>query len=118
MLPRAQPLEVTVPTTAGRRHRGGIRVHRQRLVSNDRVLRDGIPVTSLTRTLLDLAAVLDARAFGRAFEEAQVLHRLSPATLAAELVARPRRRGAGKLRTVLDEAVEPGRPNRSLSCGS
>jgi very-short-patch-repair endonuclease len=114
ILPRTQPLEVTVPTTSGCRHRDGMRVHRRRLVPNDRVVRDGIPVTSLTRTFLDLAAGLDARTLAQAFEEAQILHRLRPATLAAELVAQPGRRGAGKLRTVLDGAVEPGQAESVL----
>jgi hypothetical protein len=36
----------------------------------DRTVRDGIPVTSLARTLLDLAEVVNARQLERAFDEA------------------------------------------------
>jgi very-short-patch-repair endonuclease len=44
-------------TAASRRHRKqGIRLHYAELTSTDRAIRDGIPTTSLSRTLLDLAA--------------------------------------------------------------
>lgn len=108
IVPAVQPLEVTVPPATGRGHRDGIRVHRQRLRPEERVVRDGIPSTALARTLLDLAAILDARTLGHAFEEAQILHRLSPASLAAELAVQPGRRGARKLQALLAEAVDPG----------
>jgi hypothetical protein len=52
------PLHVTGPVQ--RRSRAPIRLHRARgLEEVDRVLRDGIPVTSLSRTLLDVAATED-----------------------------------------------------------
>jgi hypothetical protein len=108
ILPAMEPLEITIPTTAGRPHRDGIRVHRQRLEDAERTNRHGIPTTTLARTLLDLAAVLDAQALGRAFEEAQVRHHLSPALLAADLAAHPGRRGARRLGALLADAVEPG----------
>jgi very-short-patch-repair endonuclease len=108
ILPGMQPLEVTIPTTAGRPHRDGLRVHRQLLQPRERETRHGIPVTTLARTLIDLAAVLDARTLAGAFEEAQVSHRLSPAVVAAELVGRPGCRGSRGLRALLAGAVEPG----------
>jgi hypothetical protein len=108
ILPASQPLEVTVPSTAGRPHRDGIRVHRQRLLGRDRTDRLGIPTTTLSRTLVDLAAVVDGRALAGALEEAQVRHRLNPALIAAELTAFPGRRGAKALRAVLAGAVIPG----------
>ncbi|MGI8804730.1 MAG: type IV toxin-antitoxin system AbiEi family antitoxin domain-containing protein [Thermoleophilaceae bacterium] len=50
----------------------GIRVHRPRsLHPEDRTIRDGIPVTSLARTLLDLAEVLNPRQLDHAVEEAE-----------------------------------------------
>lgn len=78
---------------AGYPHRESIRVHRETLRADEHTIRDAIRVTTLTRTLPDLATVLDARALGRAFEESQVLHSLGPAVLPAEAVARNGRRG-------------------------
>lgn len=50
-------LEVTVPEVC-RRIRG-IEIHRSRiLTASDQTIEDGIPVTSVARTLLDLGAVL------------------------------------------------------------
>jgi very-short-patch-repair endonuclease len=55
--PATCPSEVTVPEVA-RRIRG-IRVHRTRMLDlQDFTVLDGIPVTTVARTLLDLAAIL------------------------------------------------------------
>ena len=58
--------------------RDGILVHREQLPPEHVTTRDGIPVTTLLRTLLDLAAVLRTKQLARAFEQAQVLHHLPP----------------------------------------
>ena len=107
MLSGSVPTEVIVPTTAGRPRRDGIVVHRARLPEAHVTTRDGIPTTSALRTLLDLAAVLPLRALARAFEQAQVRLHLPPAPLAAEVISRPRHRGNGKLRVILQGAVDP-----------
>jgi very-short-patch-repair endonuclease len=99
--------EVTVPTTAGRPKRDGILVHRQRLPDHHVTTHRGIPVTTPIRTLLDLAAVASVGALFRAFEQAQVHLHMPPAPLAAEVIARPRRRGNAKLRRVLAGSVDP-----------
>jgi len=99
--------EVTVPTTAGRPKRDGILVHRQRLPATHVTTHRGIPVTTPIRTLLDLAAVASLSALFSAFEQAQVRLHIPPAPLAAEVIARPRRRGNAKLRRVLAGAVDP-----------
>ena len=99
--------EVTVPTTAGHLRRDGILVHRQRLPAGHVTTNRGIPVTTPIRTLLDLAAVASLSVLLRAFEQAQVLLHLPPAPLAAEVIARPRRRGNAKLRQVLAGSVDP-----------
>ena len=100
-------IEVTVPTTAGLVKRDGIVVHRQRLAPEHVTVRDGIPVTTPIRTLLDYAAVAPLDAVFRAFEQAQVHLHIPPAPIAAEVIARPRARGNGKLRKVLAGAVDP-----------
>jgi very-short-patch-repair endonuclease len=107
MLSRAAVTEVIVPTTAGHRNRDGIVVHRQQLPADHRTVRNGIPVTTPIRTLLDLAAVLPITPLAKAFEQAQVWHHVSPAPLAAEVIARPRQRGNAKLRRILADAVDP-----------
>lgn len=63
--------DVTVPAT-GRRKIKGIRVHRVRnLHPEDRAEVDGVPVTSLARTLLDLAAAVPMRRLQKAVEAAE-----------------------------------------------
>jgi very-short-patch-repair endonuclease len=100
ILPPDQPVEISA---TGRTHRDGITVYRARLSPRERTAHNGIPTTPLPRTLLDLAAVLDARALARAFEEAQVRHRLRPAELRVPSGAR----GVATLRALVEEAVDP-----------
>jgi very-short-patch-repair endonuclease len=109
ILPFTKDLHVTVPTCHGRAHRDGIRVHRRPLPRHQVTALHGIPVTALGRTLLDLAATQPLPALERAFEQAQVEHRLRPARLATEALTRPGQRGTAKLRAILSEAVEPGK---------
>jgi very-short-patch-repair endonuclease len=107
MLRETAVIEVTVPTTAGHAKRDGIVVHRQSLPETHITTHHGIPVTTPIRTLLDLAAVAPVSVLFRAFEQAQVHLHVPPAPLAAEVIARPRARGNGKLRRVLAGAVDP-----------
>lgn len=103
----AVPLEVIVPVRGGRPNRDGIIVHTGTLPPEHVRVRDGIRVTSLLRTLLDLAAVVSLRTLRRAFEAAQVIHHLPPEPLAAEALCRRGHRGSRNLRLVLDGAVNP-----------
>ena len=103
----AVPLEVTVPTYAGISHRDGIRVHRAALPEEHFEVRDRIRITSLARTVLDIAAVQPQRALDRVVEQAQVLHHLDPVLLAAEVECRRGYRGNGKVRRMLVGAIDP-----------
>jgi hypothetical protein len=103
----AARIEVTVPPTSGRAHRDGIVVHRQVLPPEHITTRDGIPCTTLVRVMLDMAAVRRGRALANVFEQAQVEHKLSPDVVAAEVLSRPRHRGSGRLRLLLQDAVDP-----------
>jgi very-short-patch-repair endonuclease len=103
----AVPTEITVAPGAGHRRRDGLIVHRSCLTADDITTRDGVRVTSLERTLRDLAAVSELWVVERAFEEAQVQHDLKPDPLAAVVLSHPRARGNAKLRAVLAEAVDP-----------
>jgi hypothetical protein len=54
-----QPIPVHVTTPVRRKRRDAVRIHHSRtLIAADRTLERGIPVTSVARTALDLAAVL------------------------------------------------------------
>jgi len=64
-------IDVTTPTQ--RRSRGRLRLHVARLDPVDRAVQDGIPVTSVARTLLDLAAIVGERRTERALERAEKL---------------------------------------------
>ena len=65
-------VDVTVPT-GSRGRRSGLIVHRtRRLAPEDRAVVDGIPVTSVARTLGDLAEAAPRR-LARAVEEAERL---------------------------------------------
>ena len=105
LLPRAGEgrIDVTVLTAGGRASRPGIRVHRCRLEAPELAARDGIPATTVARTLLDLAAVLPRRTMERALDEADYLGFLDQRALAATLARHPRRNGAGALKRILAE---------------
>jgi very-short-patch-repair endonuclease len=96
--PRGGDIDVTlVGRTVHRRQ--GIAVHRARSLRRDeRAARQGIPVTSPARTLLDLATTLPARDLGRAAEEAQVQRLLTPHQLHSYLARSSNRRGVRALR--------------------
>ncbi len=101
---RRAPIDVTVCGGRGARRRPGIVVHRSLTILNEEVTtRDGIPVTTAARTLLDLAAVLPRRQLERSVDQAERLKICSQGDLdkiVAEHFGRP---GAGALGAVLRE---------------
>ena len=100
------PIEVSAPTE--RRHLG-VRVHHSRtLLGEDVTIHFGIPVTTVARTLLDLADVLDDKALGRAVNEAQLRRHLRLDDLAG-LLARSPGRSTARLRPFVDRADAPTR---------
>ena len=70
---------------------------------------EGIPVTSVSRTLFDLAAIVSRRRLERAMNEAEVRRLTSRLSLPALLERYPRRRGAAILRALLRDARPRGR---------
>ena len=101
--------DVTVLGGTTRRHKG-IRVHRTgRLDPRDVTRCQGIPVTSVARTLVDLAGVLPYAALRRATREAQA-QRLVALPQLVETLARLRPcRGAANLAKVLATGPAPTR---------
>src|SRR6187402_2297307 len=71
---RRGPIHVTAPCgRQGLRRRKGIWIHRCKLTAEDRTTRDGFPVTTLARTLFDLAEVAPFDQLKGAAEEADRL---------------------------------------------
>src|SRR5919108_852816 len=92
-------VDVTVPTQNGRIRRAGIRIHRSgRLAPEEITERDGIPSTTVARTLLDLADVVDPQALRRAITEAEYRGVFDYAALIAVVQDNPGRRGAKLMR--------------------
>jgi hypothetical protein len=94
-----------VMTTTERRIKG-VRTRRSRRIElADATTWRAIPVTTVPRTLVDLAAHLPPDALARACHEAGVLHRTTPAHIEAVLARRPTSPGAGRLREVMSGDV-------------
>src|SRR5436305_5903841 len=95
-------------TTIGRSNVPGIHIHRTRHIDGvDRATRDGLPVTSVARTLLDLAEVVNRAQLERAVDEAE-RRRLFDLKAMNELLLRSRgRRGLKSLRAVIANATDP-----------
>lgn len=102
--PRRGSVDVT---SARGRGRPGIAVHEGGIDADDRAVRDGIPVTSVARTLLDLADVVDRKSLERAFEEADRLGLLAFKAVEAVCARGPGRRGLTPLRGLVAEARAP-----------
>jgi very-short-patch-repair endonuclease len=111
--PSPPRVEVTAP---GRSHRGhgGVLLHQvRRLPDADRAERGGIPVTTVARTLLDLAEVLLPRQLERVVEEAE-RQRLFDLGALEDLCARsPGRHGVRPLRALLAQPQFAPAPTRS-----
>jgi very-short-patch-repair endonuclease len=113
MLPGRGPrVDVTVPS--GRRGHRAIVAHRSPLSAHEVTKRDGIPVTTPARTVLDLAAVVHRRELERALDEAAYLRLdldgLEPRRgrrggAAISRVLAEHRAGATRTRSELEERV-------------
>jgi very-short-patch-repair endonuclease len=100
-------IDVTVRTRAGR-SRQGLTVHRGgTLATSEVTTRDRIPCTTLARTLLDFAAVVDRRTLERAIDRAEMLRIFDLSTIHAALDSHLGRRGTRALRTALAAYAEP-----------
>jgi predicted transcriptional regulator of viral defense system len=100
---RGRP-EVSTPLWC---RRPGIAVHRPRLEPDEITEVDGIPVTTVARTLFDLAAVLPRPQLERAIERAEALGHADNTPLDALLLRRRGRRGTAALRQARERGIEP-----------
>jgi len=85
----------------GRRAGPGVEVHHCALEEDERTALNTIPVTTVSRTLLDLAAVVPRQRLERALREAEVRRLGDSASLEVLLERNPRRRGTATIRSVL-----------------
>ncbi|HEX6714467.1 MAG TPA: type IV toxin-antitoxin system AbiEi family antitoxin domain-containing protein [Thermoleophilaceae bacterium] len=80
----------------------GVKVKRNRgLDRRDVTVFNGIPTTTVARTLVDLAACLPEYELGRAWHQARVLYRAEAEDVEAVLKRRPTSKGAAVLRAIL-----------------
>ena len=89
--------------TLGKRRVKSVRVRQTRSIDpRDAASFRGIPITTVSRTIVDLAAVLDGEALGRACHEAGIKFGATPADIRDALGRRPNAKGAAKLRRIID----------------
>jgi very-short-patch-repair endonuclease len=98
MKERPPRIEVIAPTY--RRVRGVV-TRRDQIGARESGRWRGVPVTSVQRTLVDLAAVLHEGELARAFHQADVRHHITPDQVGAVLDRRHNWPGARKLRRVI-----------------
>ena len=102
---RRSAIEIEVTRSTGWRAQPGLAVHRGSIPSDERAAVDGIPVTSVPRTILDLAMVERRTQVKRALHEAEV-RRLGDTLSVVNLLERyPRRPGTRLLRELLGADV-------------
>ena len=94
----APPAEVTAPTA--RRLKGANTSHARRAKREATTWR-GVPITTVGRTLVDLAAAVDETELARACHQAGVRHHTTPKQVERVLARHPNTKGAGTLRAVM-----------------
>jgi Transcriptional regulator, AbiEi antitoxin/Protein of unknown function (DUF559) len=102
-----RPSRVVDVTAASGRRRPGIAVHECGIFEEDRSLLAGIPVTSLARTIFDLAEVVDEDQLRRLSEEADRLGLLCVPELEAVCARCPGRRALRPIRRLIEDVHMP-----------
>jgi very-short-patch-repair endonuclease len=102
---------VTASGRVGRRK--GIRAHQATLPPDEVTDVEGIPVTTVARTLFELAAVVDRHELERAMEQAEALRLADHTPLAALIVRYPGRRGTAVLREIIGKEARAAGITRS-----
>jgi very-short-patch-repair endonuclease len=96
-------VDVTASTgNQGKARHPGIRLHRSRLRRDEWMARDGIPVTTVARTLFDLAETAEPHRLKSAWDEADRLHLLRIKQVAVVYERGRGRRARTRIRPLLD----------------
>jgi hypothetical protein len=98
-------IEVTTPVQL--RPRSGIQMIRTTLPEDEIIVHDGLPVTSPSRTLFDLAGLLPERLLRRAAKEVEIHGPLESVSLVDLLDRHPRHRGAAAVRALIEAGGAP-----------
>jgi very-short-patch-repair endonuclease len=98
---RRGDVEVSVPVASTRRQRGVLVYRRPNLRRAEVLVKTGIPVTSVVRTLIDIAARLDSSDIERAINAADRRGLIDPDALLDSLELHPGKRGVSPLRAIL-----------------
>jgi len=108
-----RPIPIHVTTPLPRKRRGSIRIHHSRtLIDADRTIERNIPVTSVARTALDLAAVLRFRNLRRLIRRSEELNVFDLTDFRSILSRNQGHRGTARLSRAL-AIYEPPRLTRS-----
>jgi hypothetical protein len=91
--------EVTAPKD---RQVRGVVTRRRSLDPRDVTIHRGVPVTTVARTLVDLAAFLPSSDLARACHEAGVKHKTTPRQVKEAIGRHPNAKGVAKLRRIMD----------------
>jgi very-short-patch-repair endonuclease len=100
-----QRIEVTVPRAL--KPRPGIEIHRRDVPPDEQTTHQDIPVTTVPRTLVDLAAVLRPTDLRRAAEQAEVNRLADPLPLNAVVRRHQGRHGIKTLKALTRDGIEP-----------
>jgi len=111
------PSSIAIDVTRPRefRSRPGVRAHCSAIGPDEVTRVDGIPVTSMPRTLFDLAAIVNRHQLESAFNEVEVQGLTDRLSVVDLLKRYPGRRGAAVLRaTMMDEKKARGITKKEL----
>lgn len=96
-------VDVAIPRRTGRAHKN-LAVHRSlTLTSADATVVDGIPCTTVARTLFDISEVLPRRPVEKAFDRSEQLQVFDLGAINDQLARNPTRPGARVLKAILHE---------------
>jgi len=99
------PSAIEVTRVSGWIAPAGVSCHRAHVPDDERTAIEGIPVTTVPRTILDLAALVPRRQVELALNEAEVLQLWDKLSIADLLHRYPGRRGTAVLRGVLEDGA-------------
>lgn len=96
-------IDVTIPSRGGRSRRERIRLHRSStLRADDVTTHRGIPVTTIARTLLDVAATLSEPSLARTVEQTEIRRLFDLTAVEHTLKRNPNHPGVRRLRRALE----------------
>jgi hypothetical protein len=114
LLSTSSIVHVSISTRVQRRLKGVV-VHRPRRIDpEDRVRIDGLPMTAVPRTLLDLAGVLPRARLEKAFEAADRMGRLDPVAIHGVIERYRGHRGCRPLKRIAASFVSTPDANEGL----